>query len=151
MSYGHIIATVESYLSSTFIDKVFSSPDSKYIKKFVDKDHKFGNKKFSMRDVFVQKEHPEDIIKEHLRTFVFHNIADVSEMYRNVLGVDFNEDVEWLTKAVKLRHHCVHRAGYDKNGNEIDLDRIKVKKLIKKCVDFVRNIELKLQLKEIES
>ena len=65
-------------------------------------------------------------------------------MYKDVLDIDFGDDIRWLFDAVILRHDCVHRAGYDKDGNEVELDKEKVALLINKCKQLVENIEAEL-------
>jgi len=43
----------------------------------------------------------------------------------------------YINEAVELRHHCVHRASYDKDGNEVTITAIDIEKLIGKCSSLV--------------
>jgi hypothetical protein len=56
------------------------------------------------------------------------------------LEVDFGE-VKWLFQAILIRHHCVHRAGYDKDGNEVYLRKEDVIALINNSFELVHKIE----------
>jgi len=139
MLHGHIVAAVEAYLSSTFIDSVISSDD--LLRKLVESDPVFAERKFSMKEIFIKKEQLKEDVKKYLKNIIFHDIEKIKPMYKDVLGIDFG-DVGWLFKAVLLRHHCAHRAGYDKDGNEVDLDQEKIKSLMANCSDLVHRIEL---------
>ncbi|WP_416768824.1 hypothetical protein ACM66T_04940 [Sulfurimonas sp. ST-25] len=144
MLYGHIVAAIESYLSSTFIEQVMSPGNSEYIRKLVESDPEFANRKFTIKEIFSKQEELENDVKLYLRDLIFHKIDKVKPMYKNVLDIDFGNNIEWLFKAISLRHDCVHRAGYDKDGNEIDLDKEKVEDLIKRCSELVEHIESEL-------
>jgi hypothetical protein len=41
-------------------------------------------------------------------------------MYKQVLDIDF-KNTDWLDTAIKVRHHCVHRAGSDKEGKRVNV------------------------------
>ncbi len=144
MLYGHVVAAVEAYLSSTFIEKVLSSKNSNYIRKLVENDPEFGKRKFTMKEIFTKQEELKNEVKLYLRDLIFHKIDKVKPMYKDVLDIDFGDDIRWLFDAVILRHDCVHRAGYDKDGNEVELDKEKVELLINKCKQLVENIEAEL-------
>jgi hypothetical protein len=145
MLYGHIVAAVEAYLSSTFIEKVLSSEDSNYIRKLVENDPEFGKRKFTIKEIFTKQEELKNEVKLYLRDLIFHKIDKVKPMYKDVLDIDFGDDIKWLFDAVILRHDCVHRAGYDKDGDEVELDKEKVELLINNCKQLVENIEAELQ------
>jgi hypothetical protein len=148
MLYGHIVAAVEAYLSSTFIDTVLSSENM--LRKLVESDPEFAKRKFTMKEIFIKKDKLKDDVTIYLKEIIFHKISKIKPMYKDVLDIDFG-DVKWLFDAVTLRHHCVHRAGYDKEGNEVSLDKNKISDLIKNCTNLVASIEaniIKLQNEE---
>lgn len=144
MLYGHIVAAVEAYLSSTFIEKVFSTDDFKYIRKLVETDPEFASRKFTIKEIFTKQEELKNDVKLYLRELIFHKIDKVKLMYKNVLDINFGDDIKWLFEAVMLRHDCVHRAGYNKDGNEIELNKEQLEELIIKCKNLVEDIEAKL-------
>lgn len=142
MVYGHIVAAVEAYLSSTFINNVMSS--EVFLRKLVEKDPIFANRKFTIAEIFTKKEQLDEDVKSYLRGLIFHDIAKIKPMYKDVLDIDFGKNLKWLFEAVKLRHDCVHRAGYDKDGNEVNLDNEKIEKLILECKNLVNMIEIQI-------
>ena len=65
-------------------------------------------------------------IRNYLRSILYHNLAKVHVMYKKALRVDVfkalgDEKKIVLFKAVDYRHDCVHRNGFDKDGNKLDV------------------------------
>lgn len=138
MLYGHIVAAVEWYLSSTFINFALSSEE--FMRRLVENDPEFAKRKFTVKEIFSKRDELKNDLREYLMGLIFHDIAKVKPMYLSVLGIEFG-DVSWLFKAVLVRHHCVHRAGYDKDGNEVDLTSADLDALITKSVGLVNAVE----------
>jgi hypothetical protein len=61
-------------------------------------------------------------------------------MYKSVLNIDFG-DISWLFKAVLLRHDCVHRAGYDKEGKKADISVESIRELMDLCNSLTAKID----------
>lgn len=138
MLFGHVVATLEAYLSSTFIQYALSSEE--HMRRLVENDPEFAKRKFTVQEIFTKREELKGDLSEYLKGLIFHDIAKVKPLYQSVLNIDFS-DVKWLFHAVQVRHHCVHRAGYDKDGNEVDLKKDDVVKLTCKANDLVHEIE----------
>jgi hypothetical protein len=66
-------------------------------------------------------------------------------MYKSVFNYDFN-DVTWLFKAIETRHHCAHRAGFDKDGNKVDVTIESILNLTEKSRDLCYQIENHVRL-----
>jgi hypothetical protein len=116
MIYGHVVAATEGFLSSVFIKTTLGSED--LIRRLVETDSGFSNMKFSMSQIFEKRETIKETVAVHLKKMIFHDLKKVKPMYQSVLGHDLG-DISWLFKAVLKRHDCVHRAGYDKDGNQL--------------------------------
>ncbi len=142
MVYGHIVAAVEAYLSSTFINNVMASDT--FLRKLVETDPEFANQTVTIAQIYTKKEQLDKDVKAYLRELIFHKIAKVKNMYEDVFGINFGNDIGWLFKAVLLRHDCVHRAGYDKDGNEVDLNKEKIEILIEESKNLVNMIETQI-------
>jgi hypothetical protein len=116
MIYGHVVAATEGFLSSVFIKTTLGSED--LIRRLVETDSAFSNMKFSMSQIFEKRESIKETVAIYLKKLIFHDLKKVKPMYQSVLGHDLG-DISWLFKAVLKRHDCVHRAGYDKDGNQL--------------------------------
>lgn len=138
MLHGHIVAAVESYLASTFIHKVTNSEE--LIRKLVETDPVFSKMKFTLKEIYEKHESLKLTVASYLRDLIFHDLAKVKPMFKEVLDYDFG-DIVWLFEAVKIRHHCVHRAGLDKEGDRINLTKKSILDLASKSSNLVNSIE----------
>lgn len=146
MLHGHVVAAVESYLSSTFIHLVTNS--NELIRKLVETDPAFSKQKFTLKEIFEEHERLQRTVATYLKNLIFHDLKKVKPMYRDVIDFDFG-NVGWLFNAVNIRHHCVHRAGYDKEGKTVEITTVSIKELVSKSTDLVESIEEKVT--EIQS
>lgn len=142
MLHGHTVAAVESYLASTFIHKVTNSED--LIRKLVETDPVFSKMKFTLKEIFEKQENLKLTVATYLKDLIFHDLKKVKPMFKDVLECDFG-DISWLFEAIKTRHHCVHRAGLDKDGNRIDISIDSIKKLVNSSSLLVHEVEDKVR------
>jgi len=141
MLHGHVVAAVESYLASTFIHKVTNSDD--LIRKLVESDPKFSKMKFTLKEIFEKRESLQLTVVRYLKDLIFHDLKKVKPMFKGVLDCDFG-DISWLFEAVNTRHHCVHRAGLDKDGNRINISIRSIRELVERSAGLCRKIENKV-------
>jgi hypothetical protein len=84
-----------------------------------------------------------------LRSILYHNLAKVDFVYDTALQVKILKlisDKSRLFNAIKLRHDCVHRNGFDKDGNElIVFTKQFVQETAELIKDFVAEIEAAVQ------
>jgi hypothetical protein len=106
----------------------------------VESDPEFANRKLTVKEIFSKQAGLKDEIGIYLKTLIFHNIEKVKPMYRDVFKIDFG-DIGWLVKAVRVRHDCVHRAGYDKDGNDVNLSADDVLALTAECEKLVHKVD----------
>jgi hypothetical protein len=138
MLYAHIVTAVEAYLSSTFIEKALET--EALMRKLVETDPEFAKRKFTIQEIFSRKDNLKDDVRQHLKSVIFHDIAKVRRMYKAVFDIDFG-DVKWLFNAVLLRHDCVHRAGYDKKGDEAPITKDSVAELARLASSLISAVE----------
>ncbi len=149
MLHGHTVAAVESYLASTFIHKVTNSGE--LIRKLVETDPVFSKMKFTLKEIYEKHENLKLTVATYLKDLIFHDLKKVKPMFKDVLECDFG-DISWLFEAVKIRHHCVHRAGLDKDGNRVAISVESIKKLVKISKELVHEVEVRVnQISEAES
>lgn len=141
MLHGHIVAAVESYLASTFIREVTNSED--LIRKLIETDPVFSEMTFTLKEIYRKHESLQLTVATYLRNLIFHNLSKVKPMFKSVLNCNFG-DISWLYSAVNVRHHCVHRAGLDKEGNKVNLSKESIKDLANRSSKLVHFIELKI-------
>lgn len=137
MLHAHIVATIEAFLSSTFIHTVTNSES--LIKKLIEKEPHFEKQKFSLSEIYKKQENIKNIVGVYLKGLIFHRINDATRLYKSVLDIQFG-NIVWLKNAITLRHHCTHRGGHDLEGTKIPLSIDSVNELIKNAVSFCDRI-----------
>lgn len=141
MLHGHIVAAVESYLASTFIHQVTNSDE--LIRKLIESDPVFSEMKFTLKEIYKKHENLQLTVANYLREMIFHKLDKVKPMFKSVLNCDLG-DISWLYNAVVLRHHCVHRAGLDKDGNKINISKDSIRELANRSSKLVHLIEVRI-------
>ncbi|MDN3526156.1 hypothetical protein QWY79_12860 [Halomonas sabkhae] len=147
MLHAHVVSTLEHFLSATFIHCVTSS--DKLTRKLIETDPEFGKRKFTVNEVYAQHSNIKSTVAAYLKGIIFHDMRKVKPMYAEVLGCDFG-DVSWLFRAVRVRHDCVHRAGYDKEGKSVAVSVESIVELVKNCREFAERIDAHVQKLESE-
>jgi hypothetical protein len=137
MIYGHVVAATEGFLSSVFIKTATGSED--LIRRLVETDPNFSEMKFSMSQLFKERESIKDTVADYLQKIIFHDLKKTKPMYKSVLRLDLG-DIAWLFKAVSKRHDCVHRAGYGKDGGQLTFDKDELVTLIQNVRDLCESI-----------
>lgn len=141
MLHGHVVAATEAYLASTFIHQVTNSEE--LTRKLVETDPTFSKMKFTLKEIFEKQEGLKLTVATYLKDLIFHDLKKVKPMYKEVLECEFG-DIAWLFQAVSTRHHCVHRAGLDKDGDQVEISIDSIKELVAKSVELTSGIEEKV-------
>lgn len=122
MIFSQQITALEAYLGDTLLNEVMG--DKAAMQRLIDMDADLAKEKFTLSEVSKDPGLVERKVRTHLREVMYHNLKKVDVLYNIALGVrilDLATDKASLFKAVLLRHDCVHRNGFDKEGNEIDV------------------------------
>jgi uncharacterized protein (TIGR02646 family) len=139
MLYANVITCLETYLSDAFINTVKSQKD--LMRRFVETFHGFRSMKFNLTDIFACYESIDETAIKAMGDVIYHDLSKVSGMYKDALGVEFPRDVEFLYKAVRVRHDIVHRNGKEKSGNSHSISAEELENLISQVVNFVEHIQ----------
>ncbi|AZM39147.1 MULTISPECIES: hypothetical protein [unclassified Acinetobacter] len=144
MLHGFLIATLENYLSTTFIKTVLG--DNELILKQATRDGKVKDTKFKIEELPNWQNTLKEKVKKSLEEMSFHNIEAVMPLFINVLNCTLPENLSWLIDAVKIRHDCAHRAGYDINGKKLNISKDNILELIEKLNEFAKSIEIQVNV-----
>lgn len=143
--YVNVITAMETYLSDAFMNSVV--PDKELMRLFVETTPEFKAEKISLSEVYKAAEDIEHKAKSYLIDVVWHNLSRVKPMYKAVLGIEFNNEMGDLVKAILKRHDIVHRNGKTKSGEDIVLTKNDVTQLISKVENFIQDIDCELREK----
>ena len=147
MVVSHQVTALEAYLGDTLMKEVMA--DTGAMQRLIDQDDDLAKEKFTLAEISKEPGLVERKVREHLRSILYHNLAKVEVLYNIALGVrilTLASDKKSLFKAVLLRHDCVHRNGFDKDGNEL---KVFTKTFVQNTADlikeFVEDIEKAVQ------
>jgi hypothetical protein len=118
--FSHLVTALEAYLGDTLINAVAGDADA--MQRLIDGDDELSKEKFTLAEIRKDPDLVERRVREYLRAILYHNLAKVDVLYNIALSIrilNLTSNKDDLFKAVKLRHDCVHRNGFDKNGNEL--------------------------------
>lgn len=138
MLHGHVVSAIEGYLAGTFIHKVTNSEE--LIRKLVETDPEFSKRTFTLKEIFEKQSSLKVTVATYLKDLIFHDLKKIKPMFKDVLGHDFG-DISWLFKDVMKRHDCVHRAGYNKDGEAIRVSKESVLELLGKVETLADSVE----------
>lgn len=139
MLYGHVVAAAESYLSKTFIQLTVN--DNVRIRQLVESNKDLSVRPMVLGDLFKTNDEIKRIVGAYLQDLIFHRLDKIKPMYKSVLNIDFG-DIGWFFQAVAKRHDCVHRAGYTKQGQPIEISPSEILDLMGKLEKFVNKVEM---------
>ncbi|MEW6204856.1 MAG: hypothetical protein AB1516_06000 [Pseudomonadota bacterium] len=145
MLFAQVVTAVETYLSSSFIATVVNSEE--LIRRLVETDPELAKRQFSLKEIFTQWQDLKLLVARYLRDLIFHDLKKVKPMYLSVLDIDFG-DVAWLFRAILIRHDCVHRSGFDKDGKQNEIDANTIVELVKQATRLVSEIEEQLAARQ---
>ncbi|WOB26946.1 MULTISPECIES: hypothetical protein [Xanthomonas] len=119
MIFSNQITALEAYLCDTLINEVKISDGS--LERLIAKANELADAKFTLSEIYKSPTLVSDTAIEYLRSVLYHNLAKVDVLYKIALGfniLSLSDDISSLFKAVSLRHDCVHRNGFKKDGNQ---------------------------------
>ncbi len=138
MLYANIITSMETYLSETFIARIFESKDFLY--KFLCLNKDFKDKKFTLNEIYSNDKFVENKVKEYLAGILWHNIKKVSNFFKTI-NVSFPDNINEIYTSIETRHDIVHRNGKLRDGEDIALTQQDVLHLSAIIHYFIKNID----------
>ncbi len=118
--FSHQVTALEAYLGDTLLNVVAS--DENAMQRLIVGDDDLSKQKFTLAEIREEPELVERKVREHLRTVLYHNLAKVDALYSIALGIrilSLTDKQDELFRSVMLRHDCVHRNGFGKDGLEL--------------------------------
>lgn len=137
-----VISTLETYLSSSFINRTFNSEEN--LHRFVCTHPEFKNQKFELNQIFEKYDEIENIAQKVMLDTIYHNLPVVRNMYRDTFNISF-PDFSEIYKAVLKRHDLVHRNGFTKDGEQVEVNKGVINELINNVKGFVRKLVTELE------
>lgn len=149
MIFSHQITALESYLSDRLLRAVLDTREA--MNRLMAHDKELSQKKFTLAQIAAEPDLVKNTVQRHLRSIVYHNLDRVDALYRiafDVKIVDLIGDAAALFRAIKLRHDCVHRNGFDDRGIKLNIFTIEFgQKVATDIMAFVGRVEAEMRAK----
>jgi len=121
MVFSQHVAALEAFLGDILIKTVLD--DSKVILRLLENDTELRKDRVSLLDMQNNPNLVVERVGGYLKDIRYHNLAKVSVLYKIALGVDLlveKNQTDRLFAAMQLRHDCVHRNGFNKDGVKLE-------------------------------
>ncbi|MBH3441823.1 hypothetical protein [Pseudomonas luteola] len=143
MIFAQAISAMEAYLGDSLIKYTLDRKQS--LEGLINADDELKNKKFSLPQIIANDNLVGDAVKGYLKNTLYHNLSKVDFLYKAAAGIDIwgeNSGKEFLNKAVSHRHDCVHRNGFTKDGDRLEIfTKAYLSETLLKVEQFVTHIE----------
>lgn len=153
MVFSHQITALEAYLGDALINAVKADPSAG--RRLIEQDKDLAAEKITLAEIANEPGLVDRKVREYLRSVLYHNLSRVDVLYNIALQfrmVGKMRDKKALFEAVSLRHDCVHRNGFDKDGNQLTLfSKAYVQATADLIRDFVVEIETAIRKRPSES
>lgn len=139
--YVSVISYFETFLWLTVVNLTKANP--LFLGKIVDNHPLFQQKEYLKKS----KQQKVEIVKTLINSIPYSDLENkVRKLYKSAFDVEIPKD-DKLTKHFKdTRNHVIHRSGYNKQGDKIEIDTMIIKDLMECCDTFVDNIAKKLHI-----
>ena len=148
MCYSYSVTLLEAFLGDTI--KALISENNVYLNNALERVDQIRNTKYSLFDLSKSGMDLSGLAIKCVSEVLFHKIDKTMEMYKKVLGCKINIDTSKVKLIIDIRHDIVHRNGYTKENEVIDIlphDLYQaitdIKHLVNKLQEIIANQKLK--------
>lgn len=119
MSYSYSVTLLEAYLGDTL--KALIAEQPKYLSNAISRIEQIRETRFSLLELSKLNMDVSALAIKCISEMLFHKIVKVKNIYEKTLGTRINIDTSKIEKIVTIRHDIVHRNGYSKENEVIDI------------------------------
>lgn len=145
MIFSHQVTALEAYLGDTLIKATLADPVA--MKRLIGDYTDLNKQKYTLAEVAAEPDLVKIKVRSHLGSILYHNIKKVNVLYKIALKFEIlplARDRGALIELVTLRHDCVHRNGFDKDGKELT---VFTKEFVLGAADLIREFVVKIEEK----
>jgi len=138
MIFGYVVAAMEKYLFTVFVQKIFNNQQYKI--KFISEK---TTKNFPLSEFVKSPNFVDEKVLEALHKISFHNVGTSKDLFKNILEHNLmtNDQSQYFTNSIGIRHDCAHRGGYDLEGNPTNITTQMIEELITNVCTVVESVE----------
>lgn len=143
MIFSHQITALEAYLGDTLINATLNDPAA--MGRLMEKDTELNKQKFTLVQIAEEPDLVERRVRTYLQEILYHNLERVNFLYSTALQfqiLPLAKDSAALIAMIKLRHDCVHRNGFNKDGTQLTMF---TKQYVQAAADMIREFVEKIE------
>ncbi|QIB50362.1 hypothetical protein [Pseudomonas sp. OIL-1] len=139
MSYAYAVTLLESFLGDTL--KALITEREEFLHNAIRNVEEVSKAKYSLADLAETDLSICDLALKHANEILFHNIPKVKKIYEQVIGVKLQLDISKISRITALRHDIVHRNGYSKYNEPINLNAQDFYQAIENIKEFTSSLQ----------
>lgn len=139
MSYSYSVTLLEAFLGDTL--KALISEETKYLNNAITRIDQIKNIKYSLSDLANLGLNISSLAIKCVSEMLFHKIDKVMRVYEKTLGCKIDIDISKVQDIVGIRHDIVHRNGYTKENEVIDILPHDLYEAISNIKKFANNLQ----------
>ena len=144
---GAEISALEAYLWE--VAYYWVEYDEDVYKNIVENLQHFNEKTIKLGDIFKQHETLKTEVREYLQNLVWHRWDQVGRLFTSGFGFK-PPSFKVFESALTKRHDIVHRSGFDKHGNAVDVTIEEIQELRNEILKFSNELENSLTRRSFE-
>ena len=137
--FSNVISLMEKYLYDLFIHEISSNREA-IVR--LGTQNKFRTE--SLKIPYLLHHTVEEYLINAMKNMVWHRLNDIDVLFKNVIGIKINISTT-LLEILNIRHHIIHRNGYDLEGNKVVIEDQDLQNCIALVNSFVCEINKKYQ------
>lgn len=122
MIFAQHVSALEAYLADTLMKAV--ADGGAPLARLLANDRDLSKEKLTLAEIAAAPDAVGRRVGEVLRGVAYHNLSRVSALYTMALEIEIlppEAERDELFRAIHLRHDCVHRNGFDKDGARLSV------------------------------
>lgn len=141
LAFGSVITSLESFLWETVTYWV--DHDDTTMVNIVTKIQVFREQPLKLGEIFEKRETLKNDIKAYLQNLVWHQWKKVAPLFTLGLGIE-TPGFKQFEGALLKRHDIVHRSGFSKTGEQVNVDVAEIEALCEQIIQFATEVNEKL-------
>ena len=139
MVHVHIVTAMETYLGDALKSAIIS--DKYYIESAAINLIDLSKKRFTLSEILKKNDGVNEIVLSHVSKYLYHDVPKVLNIYKAILGIRVDYNIENICIDTKIRHDIVHRNGKTSDGKYISIDNQSLQITISSIVNFIKHID----------
>lgn len=144
---GAAIGALEAYLWE--VAYYWVENDEEFYKNVIEGLPAFNEKTIKLGDIFKEHANLKNQVKAYMQNLVWHNWEKVARLFQTGFGFK-PPGFKVFEDALMKRHDIVHRSGFDRDGNAVEVTIFEIENLRTAILSFSNELEMSLTRRSFE-